>query len=160
MFAKIKDNIIVTYPYDFSNLQSENPYTNFGSNPNILEIFPQTESAINNGFTLVEIIETEKPQVSNLRTEKVEEISPAMQDGIWQTQWQIISKSSEEIAADQELVMRNVRDLRNKLLANSDWTQLSDSPVDKNAWATYRQSLRDIPAQSEFPWDVVWPITP
>lgn len=35
---------------------------------------------------------------------------------------------------------------RDRLLAESDWTQLPDAPVDKAAWATYRQQLRDFPA--------------
>jgi len=35
---------------------------------------------------------------------------------------------------------------RDRLLAESDWTQAADAPVDKAAWATYRQALRDFPA--------------
>ena len=35
---------------------------------------------------------------------------------------------------------------RNALLASSDWTQTLDAPVDREAWATYRQQLRDFPA--------------
>lgn len=34
---------------------------------------------------------------------------------------------------------------RNRLLAESDWTQTADAPVDKAAWAAYRQALRDFP---------------
>lgn len=61
----------------------------------------------------------------------------------------------EEIVASQK-----VRDKRNKLLITSDWTQVADAPVDKEAWATYRQALRDVTDQEGFPHDVVWPITP
>lgn len=35
---------------------------------------------------------------------------------------------------------------RDRLLKESDWTQLPDAPVDQQAWATYRQTLRDFPA--------------
>jgi hypothetical protein len=35
---------------------------------------------------------------------------------------------------------------RDRLLKESDWTQTADSPVDREAWATYRQALRDFPA--------------
>lgn len=35
---------------------------------------------------------------------------------------------------------------RDRLLAASDWTQLDDAPVDRQAWADYRQALRDAPA--------------
>lgn len=38
---------------------------------------------------------------------------------------------------------------RDRLLAASDWTQTADAPVDKAAWATYRQALRDFPATWE-----------
>ena len=53
-----------------------------------------------------------------------------------------------------------VRQTRAVLLADSDWTQVADAPVDKTAWATYRQALRDIPSQSGFPRSVTWPSTP
>lgn len=53
-----------------------------------------------------------------------------------------------------------VRSKRNALLAASDWTQLADAPVDKDAWATYRQSLRDITETFATPDAVVWPTKP
>jgi hypothetical protein len=53
-----------------------------------------------------------------------------------------------------------VRVARDGLLSASDWTQVSDAPVDKAAWAAYRQALRDIPQQAGFPENVTWPITP
>tara|TARA_E500000178_G_C16948449_1_gene719997 strand:- start:52 stop:339 length:288 start_codon:yes stop_codon:yes gene_type:complete len=45
--------------------------------------------------------------------------------------------------------MQDLRKQRNMLLARCDWTQTTDSPLstsDKAAWATYRQALRDFPA--------------
>jgi hypothetical protein len=41
-----------------------------------------------------------------------------------------------------ESMMRKVRD---SMLKESDWTQVADAPVDREAWATYRQALRDFP---------------
>jgi hypothetical protein len=55
---------------------------------------------------------------------------------------------------------KSVRDERTKKLAETDWTQVADAPVDKAAWATYRQALRDVTAQETFPWDTVWPTKP
>lgn len=49
---------------------------------------------------------------------------------------------------------------RNALLTASDWTQVADAPVDKAAWAAYRQALRDVPNQDGFPANVVWPVAP
>lgn len=48
------------------------------------------------------------------------------------------------IETDDPVVLRaRVRSLRNRLLSESDWTQLADVSVDSEAWATYRQELRD-----------------
>ena len=44
-----------------------------------------------------------------------------------------------------------LRRLRNAFLRECDWTQFADSPLtaeQKQAWATYRQALRDLPANS------------
>jgi hypothetical protein len=54
---------------------------------------------------------------------------------------------------------------RNKLLADSDWTQINDSPLsneDKTAWATYRQELRGITDLDSWPnlADDDWPVAP
>jgi len=54
----------------------------------------------------------------------------------------------------------DVREERNTRLAACDWTQLPDAPVDREAWAAYRQALRDITDQPDFPDNVEWPIPP
>jgi len=53
-----------------------------------------------------------------------------------------------------------IRSERDALLAKSDWTQVADAPVDAEAWAVYRQALRDVPQQSGFPGDIEWPTPP
>jgi hypothetical protein len=49
---------------------------------------------------------------------------------------------------------------RNEQLFRTDWTQVLDSPVDKVAWAAYRQALRDLPAQCEKADDAELPTAP
>lgn len=39
-----------------------------------------------------------------------------------------------------------MRRIRANLLAASDWAMMPDAPTDKEAWAAYRQALRDFPA--------------
>jgi hypothetical protein len=56
--------------------------------------------------------------------------------------------------------MARVREQRNALLASSDWTQVTDSPVDSAAWAKYRQELRDLPGKTDDPADPKWPKAP
>jgi hypothetical protein len=48
---------------------------------------------------------------------------------------------------------------RNAKLFASDWTQVADAPVDAEAWAVYRQELRDITEQPD-PFNIVWPDQP
>ena len=55
---------------------------------------------------------------------------------------------------------KSVRNQRNEKLKDSDWALIADTPVDKMVWATYRQALRDVPAQAGFPWEVTWPDAP
>ena len=55
---------------------------------------------------------------------------------------------------------KEVRTQRTEKLAASDWTQLTDAPINSSVWATYRQQLRDITAQSGFPWEINWPVAP
>ena len=53
-----------------------------------------------------------------------------------------------------------VRVQRDELLKESDFSQLDDSPVDKQAWKTYRKALRDITDDFENPEGVVFPKKP
>jgi len=57
------------------------------------------------------------------------------------------------------------RTTRNKLLADSDWTQMNDSPLtneDKTAWAVYRSELRNLTDDAAWPnlSDSDWPVAP
>ena len=64
-------------------------------------------------------------------------------------------------APTNEQLASMIRYQRNKLLSESDWTQLPDVPDSlKQVWATYRQALRDITSQSGFPQTVTWPTAP
>jgi len=59
-----------------------------------------------------------------------------------------------------EYFFERFRNWRNGELALSDWTQLTDSTSDKAAWATYRQALRDLPAQNKDPKKIKFPTRP
>lgn len=63
-------------------------------------------------------------------------------------------KTSEEIAAELEDKKSLMRDKRRRKLILSDWTQISDSPLNdskKAEWATYRQALRDLTKHTNWP---------
>ena len=53
-----------------------------------------------------------------------------------------------------------IREKRDVLLAETDWTQNPDVPsTTKEKWQTYRQALRDVPSQSD-PYNITWPTKP
>ena len=84
------------------------------------------------------------------------------EDGVTHT------KAEQEAAYQARLdadVAEGHRTTRNKLLADSDWTQMNDSPLAneaKTAWATYRQALRDLSGLAAWPnlTDADWPVAP
>ena len=65
----------------------------------------------------------------------------------------------EHILPVQQL--ENLRRERNRLLAETDWTQSRDVTLPNDAeWAAYRQALRDLPANTTDPANPIWPIKP
>jgi len=81
-------------------------------------------------------------------------------DGKWYTKYSVAEMDADAIAIKDTEQAKAMREQRGEKLKDSDWTQVADAPVDKATWATYRQALRDITAQSGFPWTITWPIEP
>lgn len=101
-----------------------------------------------------------KPETSD-KHKKVIEVSPQKTENrAWRQSWKIVSMNEDEKAQADAEQAKVIRLNRSSRLLSSDWTQLSDAPVDATTWATYRQALRDITSQSGFPWDVQWPDQP
>ena len=92
-------------------------------------------------------------------TQKLVSVDPYEEDGIVYTV-SVVDKTAEEIAADENSKAAQIRSQRNQLLTASDWTQVLDAPIDRTAWAAYRQALRDITSQEGFPASVQWPNDP
>ena len=72
---------------------------------------------------------------------------------------------AEWLAGADDRAGVNVRETRNILLDESDWTQMPDAPLteeEKTLWKTYRQALRDITTHADFPYldDDDWPTKP
>ena len=68
-----------------------------------------------------------------------------------------------EIILSASEIENQVKVERIFLLSQTDWTQLPDVSMpeeERNAWRSYRQTLRDITSQPGFPTDIIWPINP
>jgi len=74
------------------------------------------------------------------------------------------ARDAEEATWESQALARASAELRTKrdaLLVSSDWTQAADSPLTNEAkasWTTYRQALRDLPANTADPAAPVWPV--
>tara|TARA_R100001086_G_scaffold225857_1_gene144300 strand:+ start:711 stop:935 length:225 start_codon:yes stop_codon:yes gene_type:complete len=68
----------------------------------------------------------------------------------------VIDNNKVEWTATNEQL---AREYRNKLLAETDYLALSDSTL-SDAMRTYRQELRDVPQQSNFPTSFIIPVKP
>ena len=80
-----------------------------------------------------------------------------VEDGVTTTAAQHEATYKATKDAEQATSVRATRDAK---LAECDWTQVADAPVDKAVWATYRQALRDVTTQEGFPWTITWPDAP
>ena len=92
-------------------------------------------------------------------TQHLETVDAYLEGGVAYTV-RVVTNSDEYNAERISHQWEKNRMKRNVLLSYSDWTQLSDvSGVDKTAWATYRQQLRDITTQTD-PFNITWPTKP
>ena len=159
MYAKILNNEVVKYPYQWTDFEADNNNTNYGyPQPDLLTIFPQTDIA-NQGYTVVLVASATKP-IINEATQSVEEDTPTLINEVWTQNWVVTTLTTDQQAALTTNEAVKIRQQRNAKLTACDWTQVSDVPVDKTVWATYRQALRDLPSATGFPWDMIWPTEP
>ena len=74
-----------------------------------------------------------------------------------EAEWEAEQAAWAAGANDREAAQ--VRTERNEKIRVCDWRVLPDV-LNSDIWKTYRQALRDIPTQTGFPNDVVWPEQP
>jgi hypothetical protein len=72
----------------------------------------------------------------------------------------LVGKTRIQVEAERlAAATTSARADRDRRLAACDWTQVADAPVDRAAWAVYRQALRDITQHPDWP-NVDWPEAP
>lgn len=152
MFAKIENNACIAYNLTVDDIKSQNnvslPVTWFGGQIGDAEY--------------IILKEIELPSY-NTYTENIIEKSPVKIDNVWTRQWEIVPALPEQITERRKNAIHLALGKREYELKNSDWTQLPDSPLTaerKFEYAVYRQALRDITAQPEYPINIEWPVLP
>ena len=129
--------------YTIGQLRQDNPNVSF---PKDIPLETLAE------YNVYPLTVADRPSYNNL-TEDTVLNTPTEVNGAWIQSYSVFQKSQEDAE-------RNIREQRNFLLSESDWTQVADAPVNQLTWATYRQALRDITAQEGFPFNVTFPAKP
>ena len=160
-------NEIIAYPYTFSNLQAENPYTNFGDNQDVMYWFPQTNAATELGYQLFPVLESPQPPYDTL-TQYIIPGLPEETGGQWYTTWVIGTNTPEQQAfVDAQRKASNKQQASN-LLSETDWTAIPSvaDPAQSNpylanqdAFLTYRSQIRAIAVNPPVVVDP-WPTMP
>jgi hypothetical protein len=98
--------------------------------------------------------------IPNDYTKNITEGTPVLTDGLYYQNWIQTNASQSEIDYRLENQWFIIRETRNELLVECDWTQLGDVSAETKAiWSEYRQSLRDITSQTN-PFSINWPVKP
>lgn len=152
-YAKIVDQIVVQYPITGTDIVLQNPNTSFPYGELSQELMAE--------YSCLPVAEVPAPNYDQ-RTQFLSEGKCVFNAGSnrWEASWVVKNKTQSEMDAETTNKANKVRVERNQRLSECDWTQVSDAPVDKTAWATYRQALRDVTSQSGFPWTITWPDAP
>jgi hypothetical protein len=148
MFAKLNNGQLQKYPYTLGMLRKDNANVSFPKNISDEDLAR---------FGVVRVASTPRPADDHTKDFSV---TAEQVGGAWVEKWVATNVSAEEVANRTANQATNVRAERDRLLAESDWTQIADAPVDSTVWSVYRQSLRDVPSQAGFPWNVTWPTQP
>jgi hypothetical protein len=149
MYLKIENENII-YPYTLSDLKVDNPNVSFPL------------SITNDILADFNVYPVNPIECGTDYTKNYEEGTPILSDSSYIQVWNETDASAEEISTKIEEKWLEVRELRDNLLSQSDWTQFQDSPITGSSlteWQTYRQSLRDITSQSN-PFSLSWPARP
>ena len=150
MYVLAPNQVIETYPYSIGDLRRDNPNTSFPRNPSV-ELLAD--------WNVFPVVDRPAPMYDTV-TKTITQTEPTLENGEWVANWEVSDLSQEEITARSEQASASVRANRDALLTSCDWTQLPDSPADKEAWTVYRQELRDLTEQDGFPDEITWPIQP
>jgi hypothetical protein len=144
LLVKTSNGQVEQFPYTLGDLRRDKLPTTFPKDiPDSMladnEVYPVTRGTAPECDTLVQSLTRDAAPVK---------------DGV---DW-VIGYTVENRTQDQaQAAIRNQRD---RLLSETDWMALSDSPAMTTEWATYRQALRDITGQTGFPYSVEWPTKP
>ena len=148
MYVKVTDGNAEIYT--IGKLRKDNPNTSFPRK------IPDATLA---AYGVYPVIEANPTADSDQKI--VKSWTPELIEGVWTLNHQAVDMTADEIAERDSVIAANVREKRDGLLAETDWTGLSDVTMSAEM-TTYRQALRDITNHDNFPnlEEADWPTKP
>jgi len=151
MYLRVSGSQII-YPFSVQRLKSENKNVSFPSviTDEVLATFDVYPVKLVNG------------NYDSDYTKDVVEVTPTLSGSVYVQTYE--TTDVDELTRDTRIEIKwdEIRETRNTLLSECDWTQFQDSPITGSKlteWQTYRQSLRDVTNQ-ENPYNITWPSKP
>ena len=150
----------------YKKLESGNPSGGLIAKDNLQQILSGVDlsnpsALVSAGYVVFDLIDA--PGNSNYLKEYVEDGAEELATGIWETKWKLQDRSGLSADETNDAKNRGYNDLRVKrdyLLSLTDFHAFSDTPNMSSAMTTYRQALRDLPANTADPFNVTWPSNP
>ena len=154
MYYVREQNKKIIFPYSLFQLRQDFPNVSF-SGLSLVDI--DQDFLKLNGIYPVKIPSL---PIFNKHTKKLSELYVEKQGEMYVGKYDVLPLNVNELARVFEDEVKGIKYKRNQLLVESDWTQVEDSPVNKESWKVYRQALRDITFQDGYPFEVIWPSAP
>jgi hypothetical protein len=150
MFVKATNGEIVKYPYSVGALRRDNPNVSFP------KVIPDEVLAEHGVYEVKSLPAPDHDPATHF----VEYAPvPTFVGGAWVYAPSVRPLSAEQIAERTASRASAIRLERDRLLAETDWSALSDVSMSPEM-AAYRQALRDVTAQPGFPDNVTWSAKP
>ena len=168
-YAEVHGTALIKYPYLFSDLQSDNPYTNYGGNDDVAYWFPMTETAIENDYSLQAVINLPQPSYDENTEICTQNTIPELVDGEWFLGWTVTTMTPAQKAQHEAQVMKANKTQADNLLTATDWTSIPSvaDPAQSNpylmnqdAFLTYRSQVREIAVNPPTTPVTNWPTIP
>ena len=156
LLIKTSNGQLEQFPYTLGDLRRDNPQTSFPkkigdailASYGIYHVMPETEPEYDD---LVQVL-VRDVEPHNNETAIDEDTGETYKTGRWVIGYTVENKPQNQAEA-------NVRNNCDRLLAETDWMALSDVTL-STEMSAYRQALRDVTGQSNFPYTITWPTKP
>ena len=120
VLAKVKGDTLIKFPYTLGSMMEENPYTDFGADPDVVTLYPNTDDALMYGYTLVGVV-YDPPAQFDPTIEAVEYAkAPTLIDGQWRVASVVRPLTEDELNSRKEYA----RSRAASLLSDTDWAEV------------------------------------